>query len=127
MPLSPPQFFIKKSLSLMFIYNIFFLYLILMFIAANTCWTYRPHPNECSGGDLDGDLFFISWDKDLIPCQTDNPMDYTGRRPRIMDHKVTLEVIFQQTYMLVYFYFLKKSNVGKCESAPYLLVRYLFS
>lgn len=55
----------------------------------------RPHPNECSGGDLDGDLFFISWDKDLIPPQTDNPMDYTGRRPRIMDHKVTLEEIHQ--------------------------------
>lgn len=69
--------------------------LILMFIAVNTCrWSYRPHPNECSGGDLDGDLFFISWDKDLIPSQIDNPMDYTGRRPRIMDHKVTLEVIF---------------------------------
>ncbi|RDX97814.1 RNA-dependent RNA polymerase 2, partial [Mucuna pruriens] len=56
---------------------------------------HRPHPNECSGGDLDGDLFFISWDKDLIPCQTEAPMDYTGRRPRIMDHTVTLEEIQQ--------------------------------
>ncbi|KAL5064676.1 hypothetical protein RYX36_026413 [Vicia faba] len=55
----------------------------------------RPHPNECSGGDLDGDLFFVSWDTDLIPAQTDNPMDYTGRRPRIMDHQVTLEEIHQ--------------------------------
>ncbi|RLM75578.1 putative RNA-dependent RNA polymerase 2 [Panicum miliaceum] len=27
----------------------------------------RPHPNECSGGDLDGDLFFITWDDKLIP------------------------------------------------------------
>ncbi|XP_047171246.1 RNA-dependent RNA polymerase 2 [Vigna umbellata] len=56
---------------------------------------HRPHPNECSGGDLDGDLFFVSWDKDLIPCQTEAPMDYTGRSPRIMDHKVTLEEIQQ--------------------------------
>ncbi|KAK7265708.1 hypothetical protein RJT34_33331 [Clitoria ternatea] len=56
---------------------------------------HRPHPNECSGGDLDGDLFFISWDKDLIPCQTMPPMDYSGSRPRIMDHKVTLEEIRQ--------------------------------
>ncbi|XP_058749406.1 RNA-dependent RNA polymerase 2-like [Vicia villosa] len=55
----------------------------------------RPHPNECSGGDLDGDLFFVSWDKDLIPAETVSPMDYTGRRPRIMDHKVTLEEIHQ--------------------------------
>ncbi|XAR50155.1 RNA-directed RNA polymerase [Bertholletia excelsa] len=53
----------------------------------------RPHPNECSGGDLDGDLYFISWDKNLIPTQTVDPMDYTGRRPRIMDHDVTLEEI----------------------------------
>ncbi|XP_057952137.1 RNA-dependent RNA polymerase 2 [Malania oleifera] len=55
----------------------------------------RPHPNECSGGDLDGDLFFISWDKGLIPTQTENPMDYTGRRTRQMDHDVTLEEIQQ--------------------------------
>ncbi|KAK9278022.1 hypothetical protein L1049_027579 [Liquidambar formosana] len=62
----------------------------------------RPHPNECSGGDLDGDLFFISWDKDLIPCQEESPMDYTGRRPRLMDHDVTLEEIqkFFVDYMI---------------------------
>ncbi|KAD2806028.1 hypothetical protein R6Q59_028990 [Mikania micrantha] len=53
----------------------------------------RPHPNECSGGDLDGDLYFVSWDESLIPPRTVDPMDYTGRRPRIMDHDVTLEEI----------------------------------
>ncbi|KAJ8753540.1 hypothetical protein K2173_022781 [Erythroxylum novogranatense] len=62
----------------------------------------RPHPNECSGGDLDGDLYFICWDKDLIPCQIETPMDYFGRRPRIMDHNVTLEEIqkFFVDYMI---------------------------
>lgn len=55
---------------------------------------HRPHPNECSGGDLDGDLYFISWDDSLIPGRTVTPMDYTGRRPRLMDHDVTLEVIY---------------------------------
>ncbi|XP_060204819.1 RNA-dependent RNA polymerase 2 isoform X1 [Lycium barbarum] len=62
----------------------------------------RPHPNECSGGDLDGDLYFISWDENLIPKQTVTPMDYTGRRPRIMDHEVTLEEIqrFFVDYMI---------------------------
>ncbi|GJN02647.1 hypothetical protein PR202_ga20020 [Eleusine coracana subsp. coracana] len=51
----------------------------------------RPHPNECSGGDLDGDLFFITWDDKLIPEKVDAPMDYAATRPRIMDHVVTLE------------------------------------
>ncbi|KAK1422340.1 hypothetical protein QVD17_25384 [Tagetes erecta] len=53
----------------------------------------RPHPNECSGGDLDGDLYFVSWDEALIPPRTVDPMDYTGRRPRLMDHDVTIEEI----------------------------------
>ncbi|KAH6797448.1 RNA-dependent RNA polymerase 2 [Perilla frutescens var. hirtella] len=60
----------------------------------------RPHPNECSGGDLDGDLYFISWDKSIIPPRTVTPMDYTGRRPRIMNHDVTLEEI--QTFFADY-------------------------
>ncbi|CAN0890254.1 RNA-dependent RNA polymerase 2 [Linum grandiflorum] len=53
----------------------------------------RPHPNECSGGDLDGDLYFVSWDEDLIPPKTVAPMDYVGGRPRIMDHTVKMEEI----------------------------------
>ncbi|KAF6158078.1 hypothetical protein GIB67_014872, partial [Kingdonia uniflora] len=62
----------------------------------------RPHPNECSGGDLDGDIFFVSWDENLIPLETDAPMDYVGRRPRVMDHDVTLEEIqkFFVDYMI---------------------------
>lgn len=55
----------------------------------------RPHPSECSGGDLDGDQFFISWEDGLIPSHTEDPMDYTARRPRIKDHDVTLEVILK--------------------------------
>ncbi|VVB04808.1 unnamed protein product [Arabis nemorensis] len=62
----------------------------------------RPHPNECSGGDLDGDQFFVSWDEKLIPSQMDPPMDYAGSRPRLMDHDVTLEEIhkFFVDYMI---------------------------
>ncbi|KAE9459927.1 hypothetical protein C3L33_08167, partial [Rhododendron williamsianum] len=37
----------------------------------------RPHPNECSGSDLDGDIYFVCWDQDLIPPKQIPPMDYT--------------------------------------------------
>lgn len=57
----------------------------------NAC-LYRPHPNECSGGDLDGDIYFVCWDENLIPTKTDTPMDYIARKSRLMDHEVTLEV-----------------------------------
>ncbi|XP_058227726.1 RNA-dependent RNA polymerase 2 [Rhododendron vialii] len=72
----------------------------------------RPHPNECSGGDLDGDLYFISWDENLIPPNIVAPMDYTGRRPRIMDHEVTLQEIqkFFVDYMI-------SDNLGAISTA----------
>lgn len=39
----------------------------------------RPHPNECSGSDLDGDMYFISWNPELIPVvENEAPMDYTA-------------------------------------------------
>lgn len=31
----------------------------------------RPHPSECSGGDLDGDMFLCIWSSDLIPKDED--------------------------------------------------------
>ncbi|XP_008780950.1 probable RNA-dependent RNA polymerase 2 [Phoenix dactylifera] len=62
----------------------------------------RPHPNECSGGDLDGDLYFVCWDEKLIPPKMDTPMDYNARRQRHTDHDVTLEEIqkFFVDYMI---------------------------
>ncbi|XP_068758709.1 uncharacterized protein [Montipora capricornis] len=37
----------------------------------------RPHPNEMAGGDLDGDLYFVCWDKRLLPRKLNfPPMDY---------------------------------------------------
>lgn len=41
----------------------------------------RPHPHECSGGDLDGDKYFISWDQHLVPEWETNPFKYDEQPP----------------------------------------------
>lgn len=56
------------------------------------CLLHRPHPNECSGSDLDGDIYFVCWDPELIPPATSEPMDYTAEPAQILDHDVTIEV-----------------------------------
>ncbi|KAK9063788.1 hypothetical protein SSX86_017660 [Deinandra increscens subsp. villosa] len=53
----------------------------------------RPHPNECSGSDLDGDIYFVCWDPDLIPSQQFEPMDYTPAPTVQLDHDVTIEEV----------------------------------
>ncbi|KAF9673790.1 hypothetical protein SADUNF_Sadunf10G0060500 [Salix dunnii] len=53
----------------------------------------RPHTNECSGSDLDGDVYFVCWDTDLIPPQKFPPMDYTAAQATILDHDVTIEEV----------------------------------
>ncbi|KAJ4764056.1 RNA-dependent RNA polymerase [Rhynchospora pubera] len=53
----------------------------------------RPHPNECSGSDLDGDIYFVSWDPCLIPTRVVEPMDYTPAPAVTLDHDVTMDEV----------------------------------
>ncbi|GJP43349.1 hypothetical protein CLOM_g2823 [Closterium sp. NIES-68] len=38
----------------------------------------RPHANEASGSDMDGDVYFVAWDQRLLPPggRSSEPMDY---------------------------------------------------
>ena len=38
----------------------------------------RPEPNMTSGGDLDGDIYFVIWDPRLFPAQDCPPMDFSS-------------------------------------------------
>lgn len=51
----------------------------------------RPVPNMLSGGDLDGDDFFVIWDKTLLPeIWNYPPMNYTGSKPQPLDRDVNV-------------------------------------
>ncbi|KAH0449664.1 hypothetical protein IEQ34_020356 [Dendrobium chrysotoxum] len=53
----------------------------------------RPHPNECSGSDLDGDIYFVCWDPVLIPPSQASPMEYTAAPSETLDHEVKIEEV----------------------------------
>lgn len=60
----------------------------------------RPHPNECSGSDLDGDIYFVCWDPELVPPRLIEPMDYTPAPAVVLDHNVKIEEV--QEYFTKY-------------------------
>lgn len=50
----------------------------------------RPHTNEASGSDLDGDLYFVTWDQNLIPPSKRSwtPMEYTSEESKVLSRQV---------------------------------------
>lgn len=51
----------------------------------------RDIPSMCSGGDLDGDDFFVIWDQNLRPPEWNcEPMNYKAPKPRELDKPVEI-------------------------------------
>ncbi|OIW30853.1 RdRP-domain-containing protein [Coniochaeta ligniaria NRRL 30616] len=62
----------------------------------------RDIPSMCSGGDLDGDDFFVIWDKNLIPNEWCHiPMDFEPPAAKELDHEPTVQdlTMFFTLYM----------------------------
>ena len=61
---------------------------------------HRPHPNECSGSDLDGDMYFVSWNRELIPrIEYEEPMNYTGPKEKVEVPSIDGVLDFYTHYM----------------------------
>ncbi|KAJ3037013.1 hypothetical protein HDV00_002146 [Rhizophlyctis rosea] len=67
----------------------------------------RPLPNQLSGGDLDGDTFWITWDEHLISKKVVEPMTYTTEKPPDEDRKIGVKDI--QKHFVKY---LMNDNLG---------------
>ncbi|KAL2164903.1 hypothetical protein VTH06DRAFT_199 [Thermothelomyces fergusii] len=49
----------------------------------------RPAADMMSGGDLDGDTFFVCWDSEVIPSTLSQPAQYPGVKERIRFDPIT--------------------------------------
>ncbi|KAL4898930.1 RNA dependent RNA polymerase-domain-containing protein [Aspergillus multicolor] len=51
----------------------------------------RPAADQMSGGDLDGDTFFVCWDPDIIPSTISEAAQYPPGRPPVLFDKITVD------------------------------------
>ena len=69
----------------------------------------RPHPDEIAGADLDGDKFFVCWDPDLVPYESQDPVSYPAA-------KVPTKKEIRQKDLIDYFARYSNSTIGKIDS-----------
>jgi hypothetical protein len=72
----------------------------------------RPHPNEISGGDLDGDLYYVFYDDELCKINPVPPMDYTDNSKKNKKENITLKDVID--FFAVY---VNNNNLGLIADA----------
>jgi RNA-dependent RNA polymerase len=72
----------------------------------------RPHPNELSGSDLDGDIYFVTWNPDLLPpLNRRNPEP--GSYPTVVPkEKAPGELVTSEDLVDFFVDFAKNDNLG---------------
>ncbi|TMW65735.1 hypothetical protein Poli38472_008377 [Pythium oligandrum] len=75
----------------------------------------RPHPDECTGGDLDGDTFVVIWDDRLIPLRSNvmTPMMFEG----IADPPQSISTVDTAALVDFYLYALAHDILGVASNA----------
>lgn len=72
----------------------------------------RPVSDMCSGSDLDGDLYFVTWESTLIPVQCEPPMEYDAPKERLEPNEIQISQIID-----FLFEFIRKDSVGRISNA----------
>ncbi len=72
----------------------------------------RPITNMCSGSDLDGDLYFVTWESSLMPERMHPPMDYESQKPKI--HPRPIEISDIITFFVD---FIRNDQLGRIANA----------
>eukprot|EP00884_Botryococcus_braunii_P021398 jgi/Botrbrau1/7942/Bobra.9_2s0100.1 len=72
----------------------------------------RPHPNELSGSDLDGDIYFVTWNRDLLPPY-DRRNPEAGSYPAVVPKEKELgELVTPEDLVEFLIDFAKNDNLG---------------
>ncbi|OAP59082.1 hypothetical protein AYL99_06380 [Fonsecaea erecta] len=81
----------------------------------------RDLPSMCSGGDLDGDDYIVSWDPDLIPSEWNaEPFHYNAPEP-IQKEKISVDDVIN------FFYdYMQNDFLGKIANAHLAAADYLY-